>query len=159
MQMEWYSASKFSCGNRQPSVNPNFNNLPCTSLSWHSFSLDHNSLKKSPVGSAELGLPQLPPDAFILLFSAPSFFDLFAELAHSHTLSFKLHSYEAVSEDRCMPVMTDRQHLGLHLLEYNLQPWTKYKAYCLSLSSCTYILTATLKVWNTLSILLQVIIN
>lgn len=137
MQTEWHSGSKIFCGNRQPSVNPNFNNLPCTSLSWHSFSLDHNSLKKSPVGSAELGLPQLPPDAFILPFSGPNFFDLFAELAHSHSLSFRLHIYETVSEDRCMPAMTDWQQLHLHLSECNLQPWMKFLAYCLSLPSCT----------------------
>lgn len=159
MQTEWYSASKLSCDNRQSTVNLNFHNLPCTSLSWHSFSLDHNSLKKSPGGSTELGLPQLPPDAFILLFPSPSFVDLFAEQAHSHTLNLKLHSYEVVSEDRCMPVMTDQQRLCLHFSDCNLQSWMKYNAYCLSLSSCTYILTVTLNVWKMPSILLQIIIN
>lgn len=153
--MDWYFGLKFSCGNRQPSVNRKFNNLPCTSLSWHSFSLDHNSLKKSPVGSAEPGLPQLPPDAFILPFSAPSFFYLQNWLTLT-LLSLKLHNYEVVSEDRCMPVKTDQQHLCLHLSEYNLQPWMTYKAFGLSLSN---IPTVTLKVWTMLTILLQVIIN
>lgn len=78
------------------------------------------------------GAPTSSPRRIHLVFSALNFFDLFAELAHSHTLSFKQHSYEAVSEDRCMPVMTDRQHLCLHLSEHNMQPWMKDKAHTYS---------------------------
>lgn len=105
--------------------------LPCTSLSWHSFSLDHSSLKKSPAGSAELGLPQVPPDAFILFFLLSTSL-ICLQNWRTLTLSFKQHSYGAVSEDRCMPVMTDRQHLCLHLSEHNMQPWMKDKAHTYS---------------------------
>lgn len=48
--------------------------LPFVSLSWHSFSLDHSSSNQSAAGSAELGFPQLPPEALILSFVAPSLF-------------------------------------------------------------------------------------